>query len=52
MDVFKEIVAELITETVSSYFGFTNRRTSENVTFMEMILAAVRKHTLQKKRGC
>lgn len=57
-DVFKEIVAELITETVGSYLGFNStRRTDSEVSavgsgLMDMILDAVRKHTLRKKRGC
>ena len=57
-DVFKEIVAELITETVGSYLGFgSTRRTGENDSglaggLMDLILHAVRKHSLRKKRGC
>ena len=58
-DVVKEIVAELITETVGSYLGFNTTRRTDNgdssslgLGLMDMILGAVRKHTLRKQRGC
>lgn len=56
-DVFKEIVAELITETLGSYLGFSSRTDSKVSPtgvggILDMILDAVRKHTLRKKRGC
>ena len=59
MDVMKEIVAEMISERIGSFFGLnSNRRTSEAeekpwlASFMDMVLEAVRKHTVRKKRGC
>ena len=59
-DVMKEIVAELITETVGSYLGFNSTRRTDSDSglegagsgLMDMILDAVRKHTMRKKRGC
>ena len=55
----KEIVAELITETVGSYLGFNSSRRTDSdglegagSGLMDMILDAVRKHTMRKKRGC
>ena len=61
-DVFKEVIAELITETVGSYLGLgSTRRTGEVNSsasggwaggLMDLILHAVRKHSLKKKRGC
>ena len=61
-DVFKEVIAELITETVGSYLGLgSTRRTGEVNSsasggwaggLMGLILHAVRKHSLKKKRGC
>lgn len=61
----KEIVAELITETLGSYLGFSSSRRTDTVdapsadgiggfinNLMDMILDAVRKHTLRKERGC
>ena len=60
-DVFKEVIAELITETLGSYLGLgSTRRTGEVNSsasgwaggLMDLILHAVRKHSLKKKRGC
>ena len=53
-DVFKEVVSELIAETIGSYLGVGNRRKDSEDGFglMEMILNALRKQSLRKKRGC
>ena len=50
-DVFKEVVAELITESVGGLFGFESRTESGGGLFATVI-NAVRKRTIAKRKGC
>ena len=50
-EVFKEMLSEFLFGSVGSLFGIENRRTG-NPGIFELIVGAIRKHTIQKKMGC
>ena len=51
IDVIKEVIAELITESIGGYFGLSSKRTS-NLGWVDLILNAAKKATLSQRNGC
>lgn len=52
--MFKEVVSEFLSATLGAYLGVDNRRTGSEVELnpISMVLAAVRKNTIQRRMGC
>ena len=50
MDVVKEVIAELITESIGGYFGISKR--TGNFGWIDMIINAAKKATIDKRNGC
>ena len=51
MDVIKEVIAELVTESIGGYFGLSSKRTS-NLGWVDLIFSAAKKATISQRNGC
>ena len=51
MDIVKEIIAELVTESIGGYLGISTKRTG-TFGWVDMLVNAAKKATVDKKNGC
>ena len=51
MDVVKEIIAELVTESIGGYFGLASKRTGTS-GWIDMLINAAKKATVDERNGC